>query len=309
MRCHLALALVALVVCPQWARGDEPAPTVAKMPSELHGPQLPAVADESREVVRLASAVELSSGAVSDQALLEEKLEELERLQAEVDRLCAATRTPQQILVKVEVIEVSLTKLRSLGTDFARATPEGFQKANLAELMTAGQSGFSLSAGATADFLGFLKQNNVAKALSDPSLVVTSGRPASILVGGQFPVPAAPGAASSVEFREFGTRVDVLATSLGNDRVRLEIHPRITEIDESRTIEIQGVRVPAFRVRQCNTAYEANFEETVILGGGSTMRVESLRHADGRVEERQNEIATWYVVRAEHIEPMDPSRR
>jgi Flp pilus assembly secretin CpaC len=316
MRCHLALAIAAASACPSFARGEVSAYAVAPTTPEVHGPQLPQVADESREVVRLASAIETTANS-DQQTLLRTKLAELDRLQSEVDELRHSTNTPSQILVRVEMLEVSLTKLRQMGIDLPQMIPGVVVSPHAVErLRPAANSHPSqpkiapLAAdGTSTELIGLLKQQNIGKVLADPSLVTTSGRPASFLVGGQIPMPAAPGANSTIEYRNFGTQIELRAASIGNGRVRIEINPSITEIDDSRTIEIQGLRIPAFRVRQCNTAYEANFEETVILGGGSTMRVESLRHADGHIEERQNEIATWYVVRAEHIEPMDPSRR
>jgi hypothetical protein len=51
------------------------------------------------------------------QLLLQEKCAEMERLQRAIKRLRAATGTPQQILVKGQMLEVTLTKLREMGTD------------------------------------------------------------------------------------------------------------------------------------------------------------------------------------------------
>src|SRR5689334_16589250 len=48
---------------------------------------------------------------------LRKKVNELNRLQAEVRQLRAETGSQQQILVRLQMLEVSLTKLRKLGTD------------------------------------------------------------------------------------------------------------------------------------------------------------------------------------------------
>src|SRR5271154_5710711 len=58
-------------------------------------------------------------------------------------------------------------------------------------------------------FLEALKQEGVAKVLTEPRIVTLSGRPASYLVGGEqaIPVPAGLGQVG-VQFEEFGTRLN-----------------------------------------------------------------------------------------------------
>jgi Flp pilus assembly secretin CpaC len=316
MRCHIALALVTAMVCPSWAYGDEPGQPVAPALHELHGPQLPTLAEESREVVRLASAVEpLTVGG--DVEKLKRKLAELDRLQAEVDKLRVVTKTPAQVLVHVEVLEVSLTKLRKLGIELPAgpggiiAAPEAIAKLRRPAVYTHTSEPKAAPIAedhTSAEFVALLKRENIGKVLADPSLVALSGRPASFLVGGQIPIPVpAAGGQSTVEYRDFGTQVDVSATTLGNDRVRMEIKPSVSELDDTHAIEVHGVRIPALRVRQCNAGYEAAFDETVVLGGAVQERIESIKTSDGRVEERPHEFATWFVVRAERAEALDPS--
>jgi Flp pilus assembly secretin CpaC len=316
MRRHLALTFAAISACQSFAPGEESAYAMAPTTSELHGPQLPAVADESRNVVRLASALKSAPASSSDQvAALQSKLAERDRLQSEIDELRKATGTPEQILVRVEILEVSLTKLKQLGIELPEsaggivARPESLAalRRPAAYRHSSEPSVADVPAdGTSAELVGLLKQNNIGKVLADPSLVVLSDRPASFVVGGQVPVPAAPGSKLALEFQEFGTRVDVRATSLGNNRLRLEVTPRVSEIDESHAIEVQGQRVPGFRVRQCAAGFEAALWQTVIIAGGSQDRVEAIRTSDGRIEERHNEIVTWYVVRTEAVDLIEP---
>ena len=54
--------------------------------------------------------------------LLKQKCAERDHLQREIMQLRAATGTPRQILVKVQMIEVSLTKMHRMGLDTARFT-------------------------------------------------------------------------------------------------------------------------------------------------------------------------------------------
>jgi len=96
---------------------------------------------------------------------------------------------------------------------------------------------FGIASGAN-QFFGFLealRQYNMVKVLANPTLVTTSGRPASFKVGGEFPilVPAGLGTIS-IEYKPFGTRVDFVPIVLGNGNLRLEVRPQVSEIDEAR---------------------------------------------------------------------------
>ena len=44
---------------------------------------------------------------------------------------------------------------------------------------------------------------------------------------------------TSIEFKQFGTQVDFLPIVLGNGNIRLEVRPRISEIDDSRSVIIK----------------------------------------------------------------------
>jgi hypothetical protein len=281
---------------------------------ELHGPQLPTLAEESCEVVRLASAVEpgnlapiaphpienLQPNAPTEaQLLLEQKVAELERLRAEIDELRAALGTPQQFYVNIEVLEVNRTKMRKLGMDLA-AFSNGLAALPSQGSLVDGIQSLG-SAPAAKGFIDSLKQKNLAKTLANPCIVTLSGRPATMQLGGRIPVPAAPGAASAVEFQEYGTHVSLKTESLGNDRVRLEINPRLSELDPSHMIEINGQSVPGLRVMEINTATEMELGETVAFGGLATTRIEAHKYDEGRVEEVAIEIETWLVVSVEDV--------
>jgi Flp pilus assembly secretin CpaC len=262
-----------------------------------------------------------SPAANNDEAqsnLLQQKLAELDRLQAEVAELRESTGTPHSIYVSVEVLEVSLTKMRELGFDFG---------SNQGEMILAGSwQGLHHGSGAytapgeesdqgdadvpqpkdesTAPFIDALIQNNVARVLANPCVMMVSGEPATLFVGEQFPLPrTAPDA--PVEFQEAGIRHDVLADSLGNGRVRLHIRPRISTAGPPE-FEVDGVPVRSLRVQQCELSCETTFGETVAMCGLVTERTEAIIQDGGRVTEKPIEIALWVVVRAEDASTMPP---
>ena len=170
-------------------------------------------------------------------------------------RLWELRQSPEpQVLVHLQVVEVPRDSLPSLGLD-----PAELRNSSLATL--------SDSDALTAS-LDTLRQVNKAKLLAEPTLVTVTGRPASFNVGGEIPVPViSKDGRTSVEFHEYGTRVDLLPTLLRNGRIRLAISPQISVIDNTRSTNIAEFSVPAVRTRAIEAEIEMADGETVVLGG------------------------------------------
>jgi pilus assembly protein CpaC len=243
----------------------------------------------------------------------------------------------QQILLKVKVMEISRTKLRRMATDFSYLSGGGgFFSTGVSGLLnqtnssngvhtvidTAGKAAeFGIVDGNDAffGFLDWVQQNNIAKILAEPNITAVSGRPAQFNVGGEIPIiiPQSLGTAS-IEFKPFGTQVDFLPIVLGNGNIRLEVRPRISEIDDSRSVVIQDFVIPALTVRQVDTAVEMKAGQTFALAGLVQERTETLKRGlpyvvdmpivglpFRRVEEEVNEIELLILVTPEFVDPID----
>ncbi len=241
----------------------------------------------------------------------------------------------QTVLLHTKVMEVSRTKLRTLGVDWAwfngndglvvgasglinkYTISPGTVTTGFNETLAFGIVGGSSKFGA---FLEALRQHNMVKLLAEPTLVTTSGRPASFSSGGEFPiiVPQSLGTVS-VEYRQFGTRVDFVPIVLGNGSLRLEVRPSVSEIDPSRSVNIQNVSVPGLRTRWVDTAVEMKAGQTLALAGLIQTRVEAenkgipvladlpwVGAAFRRVEEKNNEVELVILVTPEIVDAMDP---
>ncbi len=194
-----------------------------------------------------------------------------------------------QVLLDVRVMEVARTKVRQLGFNFllngnhtfvastpgavtalsSVSTPAGGPSiANFTGLDSAIQ--FAVM-GTTEVFNGFvdaLRNESLLKILAEPRLVTTSGRPATILSGGEFPilVPQSLGTVS-IEWREFGVRMEAVPVVLGNGRLRLDVAPEVSERDFSNAVTVNGMVVPGITTRRVNTQVEMRFGETLMIGG------------------------------------------
>jgi pilus assembly protein CpaC len=164
-------------------------------------------------------------------------------------------------------------------------------------------------------FIDALRQYNLVKVLAEPTLVTVSGRPASFNSGGEFPIPIPQGlGTTSIQFREFGTRVDFVPIVLGNGHVRLEVRPSVSELDYSRSVTLNGTTVPGIRTRWVDTGVEMKAGQTLALAGLIQNQIETENTglpwlsdlpwagaAFRRVRERNNEIELLILVTPEFV--------
>lgn len=240
----------------------------------------------------------------------------------------------QTVLLHVKVMEVSRTKLRRLGFDFANINGDDFVISGVSGLISkaATQAGTATGNGDTIrfgivdgsnSFFGFLealRRNNMVKILAEPTLVTISGRPASFNAGGEFPILIPSGlGTTSIQFKEFGTRVDFVPIVLGNGNIRLETRPQVSEVDEARGVTINNITVPGLRSRWVDTAVEMRAGQTLALAGLIQQRTESevaavpwlgelpwIGAAFRRTQETMNEIELLIMVRPELVDALDP---
>jgi len=257
--------------------------------------------------VRVASNEVVSAQAADKSELLKAKLRDVARLQYEIQQLRTELGQNQQILVKVTMLDVSLTKLRKLGIDIGSASDGKLNVMDIAGLQKAIESSTQAAAGQQLDsqdransvpFVHWLLENCIGKVLADPSLIVVSGRPAQFFCGSELPVPSGGGAGRAVEFQRCGTEIDVVAVSTNDNRVRLELRARVSERDDRHSLRVDDSSIPALRVRECDTAVETKFGQPVVLNGMIEKRVVTIK-TDGVEHEEVNDIALMLIVTPE----------
>jgi len=237
----------------------------------------------------------------------------------------------QQILLKVKVMEVSRTKLRKLGYDWSNVTGGNGVTSSISGLLSAGVNStgtvinggdgtITARVGSFSNIVDALQQNNIAKILADPTIVAVSGRPAHFNVGGEIPIIVPSGLGqSSIEYKPFGTQIDFLPIVLGNGNIRLECRPRVSEIDDSRSVTLNSFSVPGLRVRTVDTAVELKAGQTLALAGLVQSRVEAQERglpflsdlpfvgaAFRSVQEEVNEVELLILVTPEFVDGLDP---
>jgi pilus assembly protein CpaC len=120
-------------------------------------------------------------------------------------------------------------------------------------------------------FIRALTENRYVRLLAEPNLVAMSGEEASFLAGGEFPIPIVQGTggttAISIEFKEFGIRLNFRPTVLGENALRLHVAPEVSELSPVGAVEIQGFRVPSLITRRAETTVELMSGQTMIMAG------------------------------------------
>jgi len=215
---------------------------------------------------------------------LGQKREQLERLRLEIAELERLAGIVQQIQISCRVIEIKESQVNELG--IGREVH-----------FNAGGEPFVPKPGETfsvldSDSLDKCLERLEKKVLVDSALVTNSGRPATMLAGGQFPVPTPVSDGKvAVQFREFGTRIEALPQSLGSERVRLDLAIENSSRDRDTGVTLAGTLVPGVAVRRVNTAVEMRLGETL----AQTCRI-SRRSEEKEGAEEEDPIVTLFLV-------------
>jgi pilus assembly protein CpaC len=208
-----------------------------------------------------------------------------------------------QVLLRVRFAEVSRAAMTDLGLSLftsptginntiGRVTTQQFPAPGFSDLqwtkvdskfgsdVTSAEGKFAFS-----DFLNFfllsekydlglairaLQSRGLFQSLAEPNLVAQSGKEASFLAGGEFPVPIAQGSgtnmAITVQFKEFGIRLNFTPVVNG-DRVQLKVRPEVSTLDFGNAVTLNGFRIPALSTRRTETELELMDGQTFAIAG------------------------------------------
>jgi len=204
-----------------------------------------------------------------------------------------------QVLLHVRFAEVSRSTMTQLGVNFFTG-PGGFKgEGNLGRTTTGqypapafGDIGKGIAPPGDgpitqtfSDFLNLfffsnkynvgaviqaMQQRGLFQSLAEPNLVAESGKEASFLAGGEFPVPIAQGIGTSlavtVQYKEFGIRLSFTPTVVG-DRVQLKVRPEVSTLDFANAVTLNGFRIPALQTRRTETELELQNGQTFAIAG------------------------------------------
>lgn len=207
---------------------------------------------------------------------------------------------PQEVQLRVKVLEVQRSKLRQFGINFAvlgksaavASTPGpitpltaltapigGIPSVSVAPTSSAPPS---LGIGVTGSSFGFegfvqaLKTEGLLKIQAEPVLVTRSGEAAQLDNGGEFPIPVPQSLGTvTIEWREYGVILQALPIVISPTRLRQQVYAEVSEKDVANQITLNGTTVPGITRRRVQSTVEMEFGQTLVLGGLITTRVQS----------------------------------
>ena len=127
-----------------------------------------------------------------------------------------------------------------------------------------------LKSGAT---IQALETTGVVETLAEPNIVAMDGQQASFLAGGEFPYPMVQGSSAgttgavTIEFKEYGVRLNFIPTITPRGTIRLQVAPEVSSLDFTNAVQISGFNVPAITTRKVKTEVELSDGATFVIGG------------------------------------------
>ncbi len=269
--------------------------TVARPLGPLQSELAAAPATAGVRVDRDAKGNLIVSGQVPDRSTAEHVLHRVRTLAGPylavdgkvVDRI--ETASISQVSVKVCVLEVDETALRQLGVNLQSATfhSDGTYTLGAPQFPVVespdrgagggagpGVPGRGLTLGALfrsitlAPTVNLIVQSGHARVLSSPDLVTMPGRQADFLVGGQVPIPVASGPQQvSIQYKDFGVKLQVTPTILGEGNVETVIAPEVSDLDFQDGVLLNGFVVPALKTSRLSTDVVTRAGESIVMGG------------------------------------------
>jgi pilus assembly protein CpaC len=202
------------------------------------------------------------------------------------------TATPQQVMLRVTIAEVSRSLMRQIGVNLTSMDPTGgltgFVFGRGREMGTFNDTGtgfnFTRPAGTGSvglrltDFLGTgtsvagaldLNENNgLVTTLAEPTLTALSGETASFLAGGEFPIPVSQSLGSvTIEYKQYGVGLAFTPIVLENGRISMRVRPEVSELSSEGSLRLNGFEVPALVTRRAETTVELGSGQSFVIAG------------------------------------------
>jgi len=220
----------------------------------------------------------------------------------------------QQVQLEVSFAEVSRSSLREIGVNFwanktyssggygggllapantlAESAPQLNNQPDLGQLNHSGAGAVPLVKAPIAGTFGaifsstlggfpfsaavsLLASKGYARTLAEPTLVAMSGKSASFLAGGEFPVPLPQSLGQiGVEYRKFGIQLEFTPTIIGKD-IQLDLAVTASDVDPSLGIRLAGTTVPGLTERFSQTTIRLRDGQSFVIAGLLSDRVRS----------------------------------
>lgn len=198
-------------------------------------------------------------------------------------------KAPVQVNLRVKVAEVNRTALNRLGFNWDTLFSDlgnfafGFNQGRVTNVggavipaqpdkfggpLSSLASNFSDSKMDINSVIDALSKEQLVTILAEPNLMAVSGETASFLAGGEFPYPVPQDDGTvTIEFKQFGVSLSFAPTVLGDKLISMRVRPEVSELDDSRTVNLAGFPVPGITTRRAETTIELGSGQSFAIAG------------------------------------------
>ena len=188
----------------------------------------------------------------------------------------------QQVLLHVKVAEIQRTVLKELGVGLqtSKAIPlvgsgtltgSTTSTVGLFDAITAPIYGTATvrGIGTLVANLNLLENQGLIRTLVEPNLTAVSGETATMLAGGEVPVPISQtNGVITIEYKPYGVLLNFTPTVLDPGRLSLKMTTEVSAIDNNNKVAIsQSISVPAFKVRRAGSTVELPSGGSLMIAG------------------------------------------
>jgi pilus assembly protein CpaC len=218
------------------------------------------------------------SGSVSSQAVADKIAQMAQAVAIKKENVVSLLDVPSvpdgEVLLQVKFADVDRSVLSQLGANLislpgakniGTVSTQQFSPPQIqGETVTSSAGGFTLS-----DLLNIfifrpdlnlaatieaLETKNLIEILAEPNVLSETGKEASFLAGGEFPYPVLQPSAGlnaiTIQFREFGVRLNFKPEITADGLIHLMVRPEVSSLDYSNALTISGFTVPALDTRR-----------------------------------------------------------
>ena len=111
--------------------------------------------------------------------------------------------------------------------------------------------------------INLLMDSGDAKLLAEPMLNTRSGESATFLAGGEFPIPVPQDGGNTIEFKEYGVKLEIEPVADDSGNIQSSIVTEVSTLDFS----VQSQGVPGLLSRKTESVINARNGETIVIAG------------------------------------------
>ncbi|ASP38834.1 secretin [Bacterioplanes sanyensis] len=174
---------------------------------------------------------------------------------------------PKQVNIRLRIAEVKREVSNQLGIKWgtlANGQINFYKRPVEMDLF-----GFTAFDNPLTGVLDALAEEGLAKVLAEPNLTALSGEEATFHAGGSFPytIPDPDLNTYTVDFRDYGVRLDMRPTVMEGQRIRLKVRPEVSNLSTEVNLGSTGLLAPSLQVRSAETTVELASGESFALAG------------------------------------------